>query len=295
LLILAGLWVSTAPGQDPTNKAPAKPTQGAAQPVKRVVYDVKHGVAKDLAELLAKLFKNDAAIQVLAAPAGNALVVSAPPAAVDDIVSLLQRLDRRPRSVVMEVLIAEVRSGAAGKPAQLPKELNEHELTGNSGTVVGKLEALQKKGLLGELKRFTVTASENQTGSVKVLGSKPYTVGIVQTGGGASRRTVMYRDLGTIVKATPQIGDDQRIVLTLHLSDSSMRVPDDAPILGMDENGIVVRATTFVNAQFDGAITVRSGEAAVAKGVTTQGQAGGKQTLVIVTARVEDPAAKAGK
>src|SRR5262245_3663671 len=132
LLVLTYLWLPAVGGQDPTGKGPA------GQPVKRVVYDVKHGVAKDLAELLGKLFRNDPAIQVLPAPAGNSLVLSAPQTALDDILPLLQRLDRRPRSVAMEVLIAEVPLPQAGEGGKAP--LDEREFAGNAEAAVAKLQ-----------------------------------------------------------------------------------------------------------------------------------------------------------
>jgi len=263
-------------------------SQGAAgQKIRHVVYDVKHGASQDLAELLAKLYKGESGVQALAAPAGNALVLSAPASAMDDILELLRKLDRRPRVVTIEVLIAEVprRQGEAGKPAPV-KELDERAFTGNADTVVAKLQELHKQGLIGELKRFRLTAAENQRGSVQAGASQPFTTGAAG-GGKFATRTIQYRNVGTLIRATPQFGEGNKIVLDLHLSEARMRrVEDGAP---------ADQAPEFISATFEGKVTVAAGAAVAATGVRTQSASGQHQTLVIVTARLQEPESKPGK
>jgi type II secretory pathway component GspD/PulD (secretin) len=298
LVLLAGVLLSAADGRQPAGKNPAGPAAGAGGPkLKRAVYEVQHATAKDLADLLAKLYKPDAAVQTLAAPAGNAVVITAPAGTLDEVLGLLKRLDRRPRSVAVDVVVAEVspRKGEKGKPAPAAKELDERDLTGNAEDVLAKLQNLQAKGLIGGLKRFRLTVAENRPGSVKERGSKPYVTSVNQTGNGRMTRTVTYRDVGTTVDVTPQIGDEQKIVLELHFTDSWMHVPEDAVVIANDENGNPIRATHFINAKFDGNVTVRSGEAAVAQGVVTQSKSDQHQTLVLVIARILGPEAKSGK
>jgi Flp pilus assembly secretin CpaC len=298
-IVLAACFVlSAARGQQPGAKQPAGAPGGAGGPkLKRAVYEVQRATAKDLADLLAKLYKSEAGVQTLAAPAGNAVVITAPAGTLDEVLGLLKRLDRRPRSVAVEVVVAEVtpRKGEKGKPAPAARELDERDLTGNAEDTLAKLQNLQAKGLIGGLKRFRLTTAENRPGSVKERGSKPYVTSVMQAGNGRMTRTINYRDVGTTVDVTPQIGDDQKIVLDLHFTDSRMHVPEDGAVLGNDENGNPIRATHFINAKFDGNVTVRSGEAAVAQGVTTQSKSGQHQTLVLVIARILGPEGKAGK
>jgi type II secretory pathway component GspD/PulD (secretin) len=295
LVLLACVGLYAAQGQQPGGQDSAPGT--GARKLKRAVYEVQHATAKDLADLLAKLYKSEAGVQTLAAPAGNAVVITAPAGTLDEVLGLLKRLDRRPRSVAVEVVLVEVppRQGEKGKPAPPAKELDERDLTGNAEDTLAKLQNLQAKGLIGKLKRFRLTAAENRPGSVKERGSKPYVTSVIQAGNGLTTRSVTYRDVGTTVDVTPQIGDDQKIVLELHFTDSRMHVPEDGVVLGNDENGKPIRATHFINAKFDGKVTVRSGEAAVAQGVTTQSKSGQHQTLLLVIARVVGPEAKAGK
>jgi general secretion pathway protein D len=295
LLLCLGLFAARA--QQPGGGAATGPGKGGqAQKPKRIVYEVKRGVAKELSELLGKLYRGDPGVQVLPAPAGNALVISAPPAAAEEVLQLLGRLDRRPRTVAIEVFLVEVpRKGKSGKPVPETTALDERQFRGNAEDLLDKLQNLQKKGLIGELKRFRLTAAENQAGSVRVGKSRPYVTGVVARGNGVVTRSVMYRDVGTEIRVTPQLGDDRRIALDVHLTHSDLHAPEDGISLGADENGQAVRATEFVNTKFEGRVTVPSGEAEVAKGVTTHSQSGRGQTLVIVSARLETAEARTGK
>jgi hypothetical protein len=291
--VASALGLCSARAQPPARSSPA----GGENAVKRLVYDVKLGVAKDLADVLGKLFRADAAVQVLVAPAGNTLVIAAPAKTAEEIVQLLGKLDRRPRTVAVEVLIAEVSPGKGedGKPAPPARALDESDLRGHPDDVFAKLQNLQKKGLLGAVERLQLTATENRPGTVSNSASRPYTTSIVGRAGGRSARAISYRNVGTQVKATPSVGEDQRILLDLSVTASRMRVPQDGQVLGMDDDGKPVRATEFVNAKFDGGLLLRPGQATPAKGVTTKSPSGQTQTLVIVSARLVEAEAKGSK
>jgi type II secretory pathway component GspD/PulD (secretin) len=287
--LLACFGLCTALGQQPGQSA-------AGQKVKHVVYDVKHGAARDLAELLGKLYKAEPAVQALPAPVRNALVLSAPANTMDEMLDLLKRLDRRPRLVEVEVLVAEVQplKGESGKPALPVNELDEREFTGSAAAVIAKLQELRTKGLLGELRRFRLTTAENQRGSLQIGESRPYTTGVAGGLGKGGPRSFLYRNVGTIVRTTPQFGEGNKIILDLHLSEARMRRPEDGVVVGA-ENGQPVRATEFIHTTFEGKVTVASGEAVAVTGVRTQSTSGRHQTLVIVTARQQEVESKAGR
>jgi hypothetical protein len=295
LILALACGLSPAAAQLPGKHEAGGRAGGTDAKVKRIVYDVKQGVAKDLAAVLGKLFKSDADVQVLVAPGGNALVLGGPTKAVDEILHLLQKLDRRPRAVAIEVLVAEVfpRKAEAGKPAPPAAELDEREFSGDRSDVLAKLENLKKKGMLGSLQRLFLTTTENQPGSVSNSKSQPYTTGFVSRGGVGSR-SISYRNVGTQVKATPSIGHDHRVLLDLDISAARMHIPEDGTVLGTDD-GKPVRATEFVTARFEGRLLLSSGQAVAAKGVTTKSRSGHEQTLVIVSARLIEPGAKEAK
>ena len=297
LVLLAAFWACAAQAQSPTRGEAARAKSGGEGKVRRVIYDVKLGVAKDLADTLSKVFKADANVQIVVAPTGNALVIGAPAKTAEEILQLLRELDRRPRTVAVEVLVAEVapRQGKDGKPAAAAPALNEAQFNGRPEVVFAKLQDLQKKGLLSTVERLRLKTTENHSGSVTNGASRPYTTGIVRSSRGTGMRSVMYRAVGTKVKATPHIGEDQRILLDLNVSVAGMRVRADGPVMGKDDDGKPVRATELVNAQFDGSVVLRPGQATVVKGVTTKSQSEQVQMLVIVSAQLAEPEAKAGR
>ncbi len=297
LAVMAAAGLYAARAQPPAKGEAAGRNPGGQAQVKRLVYDVKLGVARDLADVLGKLFKADSDVQVLVAPAGNALVIAAPAKTADEILKLLGKLDRRPRSVAVEVLVAEIapRKGEDGKPAPPARPLDESDLRGHPDDVFAKLQNLQKKGLVGSVERLRLTATENRPGLVSNGVSRPYTTGLIGRVGARTARTISYRNVGTQVRATPRIGEDGRIFLDLSVTATRMRVPEGGQILGMDDDGKPVRATEFVNAQFEGGLLLRPGQATPAKGVTTKSRSGQTQTLVIVSARLVEAEQKGSK
>src|SRR5262245_47751649 len=122
LIVLALVALDTRPGPAPAHAQ--QPKAGEANAAKRVIYSLKYRAAKDLAEVVGKHFKAEPDVQVLAEPGSNFLLISAPPAALTEMVKLLDQLDRRPETVVIDVLVVEpaVAKGAA------PKGVAEKEL-----------------------------------------------------------------------------------------------------------------------------------------------------------------------
>src|SRR5262249_12933552 len=85
----------------------AAPERGAAEP-KRAAYVAKRADARALAAVLAKQFKGAAEIQAGPDGSGNVLLISAPPAVFDEVMKIVELLDRKPQSVAVEVWLVEV-------------------------------------------------------------------------------------------------------------------------------------------------------------------------------------------
>src|SRR5262249_16352478 len=143
--LLVGLFGLCIPGghaQD--NPAPK---------AKRMLYSVKHQDAKDLAAVLAKHFKDDAEIHPLPAPPSTCLRVRTEPSG-----KVVGELDRRPRLVAVELIIAELPPKAAADE----KAVDEKEFTGPAKEVLDRVESHRKKGLFTGVKRFQFVAIESQ-------------------------------------------------------------------------------------------------------------------------------------
>jgi Bacterial type II/III secretion system short domain len=249
---------------------------------KRIVYVVKNGAAKELAGILAKHFKGDAEIQALPESSSNCLLISAAPSVFDEIVKLLAQLDKRPSLVAIDVLVAEVvvKKGDDSKP------LDEKDFTGPAQEVLSKVEALKRKGVIGDLHRFQLTGVENKPFSAMDGGTKPVVNSMMHTATGMTTRNITFRQVGTKVDAIARVGADKVITLELDVVDARLHVPDDGIVIGKDETGAPIRATEVTNTTLKSKLNIAAGQAVAAKAVQSDTKSGATQTLVIVTARI---------
>jgi len=257
----------------------AKSQQGDDGKTKRVAYVVKYGSAKDLAATLGKYFKGDVDVQVTGDPANNLLLLSANPKVFDEVLATLAKLDRRPQLITVEIYVVDVPAKKAGD-----KEFDEKTLSGSLKDVAASLKALQKSGMLGSVRQFTLTAVENQSSTLMNGETKPYVGGVTKTGIGNTQFTIMYRNVGTQVVVTPRVGD-KTVTLELKMDDSRMVQPEEGIPLGIDDKGRQVMATEFVTAKLNAAVSVTVGQAVLAEGVQTTAKAGTGRTLVVVAVR----------
>jgi type II secretory pathway component GspD/PulD (secretin) len=252
--------------------------KGEAEGKKRVVYPVKAGSAKDFAALLNKHFGGQVEEEVL--PDANVVLIAASPAVFPELLKLLEQADRRPRTVSVEVVVVDL-------PPQ-EKPVDEKDLAGTPADVMARLKALQKDGRVGELRQVEVTALENQQATARVGESKPIVMGVTQTGTGRTARNLSYRNVGVQVKVTPRLSPEGAITLELEAEEARLSVPPDSPVIGQDEKGQPIQATTFVANTLNGRLGIPDGKMVVARDVKATTKAGEGRTLVLVTARVLD-------
>ncbi len=285
LALALGLAASAA-------ETPAPPAKDDAAN-KRIVYIVKHGSAKDLAAVLAAHFKGVAEVQALPDASLNCLLISAAPSAFDNVVKTLAQLDRRPQTVSLEIIIANVAPPKDGdKPADA---VLEKDFTGDLADVNAKVESLQSKGVFGDVKRLRLAAVEGQPVSLLDGASRPYTTAINVTATGRSFRGISYRNTGVQADATVAVSPDKVVTVDLKLSYSYFYTPENGVALGADENGKPVLATEFVTASLNTKLEIASGKAQAAEGVKTVAKSLQAHTIVIVGARIIDADAKPEK
>jgi hypothetical protein len=295
LMLLVGLggWTALCQEQDKAaNRRTASKASGGDS--KRLVYVVRHGTAKGLADVLAKHFKGaDVDVEALPDTLGNLLLIRAAPGTFPEVVQLLDKLDQRPRLVTVQLLVAELTPQMRqGAPNEAPAAgLQERDLTGSMEQVEAQVRA-QLKGRVGNIKRVRLTALEGQTSQTMLGEYRPYVTGVTTRAPGVTTRSINYRNIGLSVTVTPRIRPDQTIDLDLKLQESHPHVAPDGIQIGTDENG-PVRATEFIVSTLEAKVAVAPGKALPVEGVKTASKSGRAQTLVIVSAQVVDAAAGA--
>src|SRR5437764_8056274 len=107
-------------------QAQARPQQLDGAPTKRTVYFVKNVSAPLLAPMLDKYFKGSG-VHIVAEEAGNALLIGGSATLVDEVLATVQKLDRRPQSVAIEIALVQVvpKKDAEGKSELGPPDGQE--------------------------------------------------------------------------------------------------------------------------------------------------------------------------
>jgi uncharacterized protein (TIGR03067 family) len=249
---------------------PAAAQERPTAEMKRGAYVVKYAAAKNLAGILAKHFKGAAEIQAGPEGTSNCLLINAPPAVFDEVLKTVEQLDRRPHSITVEVFVVELPMKKADE-----KRPDEKEFSGAIDDVAKHLDAMIKKGQVAGFKRIQLTTLEGQLGSLALNENKPFAMGDSVT---------VYRNVGTIIKVTPQVTPDDSVTLELNVQDSRGRDSADQP--GKPE---------FILTSLAGKLSVVPGKAALAKDAKVTSKEGEGETLIVVGARVAEPEAKGEK
>jgi type II secretory pathway component GspD/PulD (secretin) len=256
LVLLCGILALNSGTAQERKTAPTEKTE-------RAHFAVRNTDPVVLAEVVGVHFKGEATLVATPAGSGNTILVSGSAAAVPEVMKLLELLDRRPRSVEVEVAIVEV---TAGKDGKLP-EVKPEELKGGQ--------------------RIRLTAVEGQQVSSQIGGNKPYTSGSVIAGGGGgfgkgggvAQRSISYQPVGTTVKMTARVGTDNAVSLELNVQDNKVKAADAGDEVGaptMEHNTLTTR------------LSVPAGRPVIAQSVRSEGKGGPTVSLVVVTARVVD-------
>jgi type II secretory pathway component GspD/PulD (secretin) len=244
---------------------------------KRIVYVVQHGSAKNLATMLSKHFKGDIDVQAGPDAGPNVLLINASAASYDEVLATLAKLDRKLQSVTIEIFVIELPPKQAGA-------VEEKDLSGAAEKVAEKVEALQKKGVFGSVKRYQTTALDNQ--QLKLLNgeTKAIITGVVMRGNGQVSYTIIYKNVGTNIVLTPKLAD-KSVALDLNFEDVRAFQPEDGVPLGMNEKGQPILATDFAMTKLNTTMNVDPGQAVLLNGIETKSKSGTARTMVIVSVR----------
>jgi hypothetical protein len=233
---------------------------------KRTVYAIKHASAADLAGALSAFFKGEVEVQAVVSP-DNCLLLSGKPAAIDEATAVLGRLDRRPRSLIIEVVIAE--AAKKGEAEAGSGELDVRTFTGPADSVLAKVETLRVKGQLARVKRIRLSVLENQT---------TFTL---------QKQTP---DVEVSVQVSSSVSPDQVVTtsISIQVGESRFRAPESSSQLGTANKSSPAEGPVF---SWQGTLRVPSGHATVAEEIQTNSKSLEEKTWVIVAARVMEPEA----
>jgi general secretion pathway protein D len=184
--------------------------------------------------------------------ATNSLVIMASPADYQNLLQVIQKLDKRRRQVFVQALIAEVSLdklkdlglqwgvlGAAsdgkyasvigqydpqGAIASILSTLASGGLsslitipqTGTPANFAAVLHALQSSGAVNVLSTPTILTSDNKEAEIFVGQNVPFITGTNLSSTGLSQQSVERKDVGIALKITPQISEGEYVKLDIY-------------------------------------------------------------------------------
>lgn len=266
LTLLAGILLLNSGSAQDRNPTPPGPT---AAKLLRTHYAVRHADPLTLAEVVGTHFKGDATLIAAPSGSGSAVLISGTPATVSEVVKLLEQLDKKPRTVEVEITLAE-----------LPMKKDGKELT---AVELATAEALVKDGKGQRVKLVAVEGREvmSQIGGNRPIVSSSVVAGGFGKGGNppVAQRSINYQPVGMTVKMTPRIGADNAVTVELSVQESRVRQAE-----ANDEVG----AATIENNTLSTKLNILAGRSVIAQSVRSETKAGAIVSVIILTAKVVD-------
>ncbi len=240
----------------------ANAQERSAAEAKRGAYVVKYTAAGDLVPILARHFKGAAEIQAGPVGTSNTLLVNAPPAVFDEVMKVIEQLDRKPYLVAVEVFVVELPAKKADDKETAG--IDEKDLSGAIDDVAKGLRLLHLKRQVASVKRIQLAAQEGRASSLVLGEEKSYTIG----------RSISYRPTGTQVRVTPQVTEGKTITLDLNVQDSRIAFREEG------------QPPDFPTMTLTSMVTVAPGKAVLAKDAQSTEKTGPPRILIVVGARL---------
>lgn len=240
------------------------------------VFPTKHLPAAEAARLVEDVLGDD--VRVILDPVGNRLLIRASDAKLKEAKNILDVLDQPPKMIAFDVTFADLPATAGD--AKEGKTSDEAWLA--------RLKK-QKDKTEGNIKTVRLTATDNQEAMVQFGEQTPVVTGVSQKFAGRGRagvaRTpiVQQTQLGTIVKCTARVSDDQTIIAEFEIERSRLAPLKDATLLEETDDDGAVRAPGLLTTTCQTTLTLKPGKPQVLSGHKTQNQGRGVQSLIVIT------------
>ncbi len=274
-------------------KAPEDQPRVASRPTprERLVCRLANAPALDVVQTVNELIKNERAVQgpgapdgtvVLAEPVTNSVIVSGEPERVHEVLRLVEQLDRTPRMVSVDVVIAAVKL-PEGKTLLEGDQLGPR-VTATREEVAKLVEKLVKTEGVEILARPSIMALDNQPAFIQIGERVPRPV-LRNTKEGPVF-DVQLENVGLIVGVTARTSPDGAVTMEIDVEKSQLAAQGEGVPVGADREGNVIRSPRIRVLTAQTTVRVPSGEAALVGGLATKEGDQTVQLLVIVTPQV---------
>jgi tetratricopeptide (TPR) repeat protein len=259
--------------------------------IQRSIYLAKHAAASELAFLLGKQFVGDASVQVVAEPNANVLLIRTSSATVfDEVLKTLSQVDKPPRQIVFQVLIVELNTPKAVGPEKGTSKsgVDTSELTGSADAVRAKLASWMLAGHVTTVRRFTLTAQENQLSQLQLGEEKAIAMGLNTSIAGQVNPLFQRLPQGTIITLTPRITEARDVITTCVIEDSQFEAKDRGVELFRGDNGSIKTQGKTIST-LRTTLTIPDGQSSVPSEWQVESKSNHVPSMVVISARIVDP------
>jgi type II secretory pathway component GspD/PulD (secretin) len=313
-VVTAGVVLAAQQAEEPRTSRVSQPEKQPTTPQpERIVYRVENSPALDVANAVKELIRSETAsaagvgdpavaqpgaVTIVPEMVSNSLLISAPPAQLEAVTKMIERLDQPPSTIVVRLLIAEVelpepKQSDAGEPdkaapqSALLRTLRQSSLTGvfaegESGAVLNAdeaeldkvLEALEKKGRVKIIARPQLMMLNNQPALLHT--GKRVPVWIKNPKGGTASANAQMENIGLRVAVTPRVSRKDMVAINIQVERAEAK-----PSAELAEYVDLKTVDTTVEAG--------DGQVVILGGMTTVEEQGGRELLVLMSPSIIEP------
>ncbi len=264
----------------------------------RLIYRVKAGPAVELEKTIKQLFtlegelhrsagtaaKTAAGSQVAIASSNrsNSLVIAGPPDALEEVRTLLDKLDQPSGQILLEMEVGEAPVDEA-KPADGPKPGGKPPAVTGTANAFRLAERPAKMETIG---RIRLTTMDNQAAYVQMGARVPMVAGVTKSAAGEFRSASTV-NVGLILGITPRVTPDGSVVMEIDAEQSQVGSENEGtPIAVTGEK--VVRAPRIETTTVQSTVTIPDGQTVVLASVARQSKSD-KALVIVLTPHILGP------
>jgi type II secretory pathway component GspD/PulD (secretin) len=289
--IIVGIFVAIAlatcgnGSNSPAAEEASKSTSPPAVQNERRLFAIQYLEAKELAEQLEAVFNHNATqpVKVITIPETNCLLVSAPKDALAGMETMLAQLDQAPKMVAVDVWIISLQK--PGERIDGKDGIDENSLVGPKRKVEEQLAKLGREGRLTVMNHFHAKALSNRQ-ALEQLGAQVPRILATNVNNTGRFSNTQLNNIGSLLKVTPQVLDNERIRLDLDVEKSYIGAEEKGVVISKLNTGEEVRSPTSLTITVKNEVSVSSGMVIKLDGVERPQTDEEESFLILVAAEV---------
>jgi type II secretory pathway component GspD/PulD (secretin) len=248
----------------PLKKVAVPVRQAPERKARRIKYMPAAEVAEAINELLRQEPGQRDGAAIVADPVTNTLLISAAPAVMPQIESLVDAMDRKPASIQVVAAIVQVAREGGDEGAQRPAT---HTVWKEG--IASALKELQARGQVRVLASPAINAVNDQAAFVQIGQRESRITGARVSSQGRSNM-VELENVGLILGVTARANDDRWITMEVDLEDSRLGAEGEGAVIAATPDGEEIRSQDVDVTVLQTTVSILSGHAVLIGGASVR-------------------------